>query len=334
MGTEQVTVGRDQLRRGLQQMDDYAFEHFVADLWARQGWDTEVEQQSTDAGVDVRATKQSPYQRKILIQAKRYSDTNRVGGPEVQQYAALHQQEDNVDEVLVVTTGGLTSAAHRRADDLNVKLIGGDDLVDLVDSLDALDIVNQYLDIRQPQAAPATGPSETASSDGTGISALEELVVVPLAMMLDLVELLSSASDNAAASAATATEQPQTEGDATDSGPPEHTQRAQPTGLDGPWQLTPGFVTLPLVLTTLLWIPVLVLSGSVAGALAVVAYAGPVIGIPTDWYWRSDSQTSRGAMLVFWMAAFVPFANMVSASCYGLWMLAVGLQARRNAASA
>jgi restriction endonuclease Mrr len=118
-------------------MDDFQFEHLVADLWEEQGWTTEVEQQSGDAGVDVRATKTQPYSRKALIQAKRYSDKNPVGGPDIQQYSALKQQESDVDEAIIVTTGRFTGSAEDRARDLNVKTIDGEELVDLIDSLGA-----------------------------------------------------------------------------------------------------------------------------------------------------------------------------------------------------
>ncbi|ELZ26160.1 restriction endonuclease [Halogeometricum pallidum JCM 14848] len=118
-------------------MDDYEFEHLVADLWELQGWDADVEQQSADAGVDVRATQSSPYRRKVLIQAKRYSDDNPVTGPNVQQYAALKQQEPDTDESIIVTTGRFTGSAEDRAKDLNVKLIDGKGLVDLIGGLGA-----------------------------------------------------------------------------------------------------------------------------------------------------------------------------------------------------
>jgi hypothetical protein len=136
---------RDQLRRQLQAMDDFDFEHLVADLWERQGWDAEVEQQSGDAGVDVRATKSSPYKQKALIQAKRYSEDNTLGGPDIQQYAALKQQEANVDKAIVITTGRFTGSAEDRAEDLNVKLIDGDDLINLIDEFDGYDIVDDYI---------------------------------------------------------------------------------------------------------------------------------------------------------------------------------------------
>jgi restriction endonuclease Mrr len=61
-----------ELKTVLQQMDPYEFEHFVADLWVRMGWETEVSDESMDEGVDVIARKQSPYEQTTLIQAKRY----------------------------------------------------------------------------------------------------------------------------------------------------------------------------------------------------------------------------------------------------------------------
>lgn len=141
----------DHLQRRLQAMDDYEFEHLVGDLWEIQGWNAEVEQQSVDAGVDVRATQTSPYQRKVLIQAKRYSDDNPVNGPDVQQYAALKQQEPGTDESIIVTTGRFTGSAEDRAEDLNVKLIDGEELVALIDGLGAYEIVEDY--IGQPKGS-------------------------------------------------------------------------------------------------------------------------------------------------------------------------------------
>lgn len=139
------------LQRRLQAMDDYEFEHLVGDLWEVQGWNAEVEQQSADAGVDVRATQTTPYRRKVLIQAKRYSDDNPVSGPDVQQYAALKQQEPDTDESIIVTTGRFTGSAEDRAEDLNVKLIDGEGLVELIDSFSAYEIVEDY--IGQPKGS-------------------------------------------------------------------------------------------------------------------------------------------------------------------------------------
>lgn len=52
-------------------MDDYDFEHFITDLWEEMGWQCKVSQASVDAGIDVVATKQTPYPQKKLIQGHR-----------------------------------------------------------------------------------------------------------------------------------------------------------------------------------------------------------------------------------------------------------------------
>lgn len=133
-----------QLKARLQSMDDYAFEKFVADLWKKRGFSTQVSQEAVDAGIDVVATKQTPYPQKELIQAKRYSEGNKVGGPEIQQYASLKRQGENVDSVVVVTTSSFSRHAKERADDLNVKLVDGDQLVRLAIQLNATDLLSEY----------------------------------------------------------------------------------------------------------------------------------------------------------------------------------------------
>lgn len=167
MGSEAGTStwSADRIRSHIQEIDDYQFEHFIAELWEHQGWDTTVEQQASDAGVDIRATKSTPYPKKALIQAKRYSDSNRIGGPAIQQYSALKQQEPDTDESIIVTTGYFTGAAEERGRELNVKLIDGDDLVALIDGLDAYDILEEYIDTgvdeRTGESAGAAGMAPT-----------------------------------------------------------------------------------------------------------------------------------------------------------------------------
>lgn len=158
-----MSVGTD-LKRTLQGMDDYDFEHFVADLWGRMGWETEVSNQSSDKGIDVVATRRSPYEEKALIQAKRYGPNTTVGSPAIQQYASLKHQRHGVDKVLVVTTNGFSGQAEELAHQLNVKLVDGDDLVGLVEELDAMDLVERYVPAREPESEPAF--ETPASVDG------------------------------------------------------------------------------------------------------------------------------------------------------------------------
>lgn len=149
------SLSPDQLRTRLQGMDDYEFEHFVGDLWARMGWKTEVSQASNDAGIDVIAEKHTPYLQKKIIQAKRYSDSTTVGGPDIQQYASLRHQDPEADSAVVVTTSRFTTSARDRAEELNVKLVDGDDLVELIDDLDAADLVREYIGLRSETGEPA-----------------------------------------------------------------------------------------------------------------------------------------------------------------------------------
>jgi len=147
-----------QLKAVLQQMDPYEFEYFVADLWKRMGWETTVSAESADKGIDVTARKSTPYDQLVLIQAKRYGPNTTVGSPEIQQYASLKHQQSGVDKVIMVTTNAYTQQARELADQLNVKLINGDDLVELVDQQHAFDLVANYLEFIEPAT-----PDDTAN---------------------------------------------------------------------------------------------------------------------------------------------------------------------------
>lgn len=136
----------EELLESLRGMDEFEFENLIADLWEAQGWETEVEQQTGDAGIDVRGRKTSPYDRKVLIQAKRYGESNSVGSPAIQQYSALKRQEPDADEVIVVATSHFTDSAQDRASELNVKLIDGDQLVELIERNEAYDVVEEYIE--------------------------------------------------------------------------------------------------------------------------------------------------------------------------------------------
>lgn len=149
------------VKNRLQQMDDYDFEHFVADLWERMGWKCKVSQASVDAGIDVVATKSNPYQQKKLIQAKRYGPNTTVGGPDIQQYASLKHQQPGVDSVVVVTTNSFTRAAEERAQELNVKLVDGDALVSMIDDMRAEDLIAKYSSGAADIAGPHTVTQDT-----------------------------------------------------------------------------------------------------------------------------------------------------------------------------
>lgn len=89
------------------------FEILVAQLWERKGFSTSVTQASRDAGIDVIAETGS---ERVLIQAKRYELTNKVGIATVQRSAGLLVDAQlDPSKVVIVTSSGFTTDALARA---------------------------------------------------------------------------------------------------------------------------------------------------------------------------------------------------------------------------
>jgi len=141
--TEYATPSKQYLRRRLQQMDPYDFEKFIGDVWTYLGWNTRVVGEPGDRGIDVIAT---DGENKQLIQAKRYGPNTTVGSPEIQQYASLRLQEDNVNQVTIVTTGSFSRQARDLAPDLDVILVNGENLLGILDELEAYEVFARHFD--------------------------------------------------------------------------------------------------------------------------------------------------------------------------------------------
>jgi restriction system protein len=124
-------------------MDPYAFEEFVGDVWEHLGWQTRVVGEPGDRGIDVVATNGD---EKQLIQAKRYGPNTTVGSPEVQQYASLRLQEENVDQVTIVTTGEFSRQAKELAPELAVILVDGEGLLDVLSEIEAYEVFVKHFD--------------------------------------------------------------------------------------------------------------------------------------------------------------------------------------------
>lgn len=139
-----MTLTKQEISRRLNTVDGYAFEQFVAELWEQRGWDAKVTSESNDKGIDVIATRSTPYPEKEIIQAKRYHPSNKVGSPELQQYASLNQQERDADKVIVVCTSGFTDGALAIAEDTNVKCVDGVMLAEMISSVNAVELVKKY----------------------------------------------------------------------------------------------------------------------------------------------------------------------------------------------
>lgn len=156
----------------LRQIDGHRFEYFIADLWEKQGWETTVSQASNDGGIDVTAKKGDPVPQKHLIQAKRYGSNTTVGVREVREYSSLYNRE-NVDAVIIVTTGSFTSQAEKEADQLNIKLVDNFYLYSIIDKADAEDLVLEYTELsakksseadqyESPRSKPEKRPSDSS----------------------------------------------------------------------------------------------------------------------------------------------------------------------------
>lgn len=163
-GVEYVTPSKDYLRRRLQRMDPYDFEEFVADVWEHLGWTTRTVGEPGDRGVDVIATSGDAKQ---LIQAKRYGADTTVGSPEVQQYASLRLQEEGVDLVTIVTTGGFSRQAEDLAPDLDVILVDGEHLLGILEELEAFEVFAEHFEEIQLRSNVDVDARDSAGGEGS-----------------------------------------------------------------------------------------------------------------------------------------------------------------------
>lgn len=111
----------------LNAMEPYEFEYFLADIWRRQGFGAKVTQAAADGGIDVLAEKDG---ERVAIQAKRYARGNPVGVKTIRETSNLTNRPD-IDRAVVATSGTFTRSAYKEANDYDVKLYDGDELVKL-----------------------------------------------------------------------------------------------------------------------------------------------------------------------------------------------------------
>lgn len=155
----------------LQNIEPYEFEKFVADLWELQGWETEVSQASNDMGVDVVAQKSDGMvDQKLAIQAKRYSEGNKIGRQDVQQYYSMKVQDAQSDGAVIVTTSSFTKPAEEWAAEHNVKLVDGNDIIRLLDEQNAHRVLDDYAPtLREDLIDPAHEEPEEHQTDELGV---------------------------------------------------------------------------------------------------------------------------------------------------------------------
>jgi len=128
----------------LQAINEYEFEDFVAEFFEVDGWETTVTQDSQDGGIDVIVEQSSAFHRRAVVQAKRHSPGNKVGRPDVQQYASLLREDHENDMAVIMTTSAFTRGAYEYGRTYNVKLIDGAAIAGFITARDQHDLVDEY----------------------------------------------------------------------------------------------------------------------------------------------------------------------------------------------
>lgn len=99
-------------------MDSEQFEKRLANSFRTYGYSAELTPATSDRGVDILLRIDSA---QVAVQAKYYSEGNKVGSPTIQKASGLLQRTE-IDQVIVVTTSDFTSEAEAVADNRDVKL--------------------------------------------------------------------------------------------------------------------------------------------------------------------------------------------------------------------
>lgn len=123
-----MSIPVSRAKEKMRSMSPVGFEEFVAGVWSTQGFTTTMRQQSRDRGIDFEARKDGTY---TAVQVKRNNEQNKVGSQEIRNYATLYQQNEEVDDVVIVTSGEFTKPAKKLAGDLDVTIVDGTQLAEL-----------------------------------------------------------------------------------------------------------------------------------------------------------------------------------------------------------
>jgi len=129
----------------MQTMGPTAFQDFIADLWDRRGHDVEVVDGKrislkTEHGGGILRSSTTTALQPIFRESGELvdeSDMNRL---------LELRWEDDIDEIVVVTTTGYTEEAQKQGKRDEFTLLDGDDLADVVSEENANDLVRKYGD--------------------------------------------------------------------------------------------------------------------------------------------------------------------------------------------
>ncbi|MGW1894119.1 restriction endonuclease [Streptomyces sp. NPDC002004] len=131
--TVPLGLGGEEMTAPLDDVPDYAeldpdgFEQAIADLCARDDCqEVEVVGGAGDLGADVTAVTADG--RRVVIQCKQYSETNKVGSQDMQRFGGTCFAVHEADIAAVVTTGDFTAPALEYAQQVGILCVNGEDL--------------------------------------------------------------------------------------------------------------------------------------------------------------------------------------------------------------
>jgi hypothetical protein len=133
----------------LREADPLAFERFIARLWSRDGWNTEVTpQHGGDGGCDVIADRDGT---RMFIECKRYADGNWVGVGTIGQVLRARAKEPKTqwDRVVaaIVTTSEFTPTCREEAREiLDFRLYNHEKLQVMINRLDGSELIDDIWD--------------------------------------------------------------------------------------------------------------------------------------------------------------------------------------------
>lgn len=112
----------DLYNKDISDMDSDEFEQAVGEIWENRGYDANVTKGSGDRGADVIAHKPN---EQVIIEAKKWSEQNKVGRPVVHKLAGA-QQDHGADRAVIVTTSDFTDEAEDSADEIGIEYWNGE----------------------------------------------------------------------------------------------------------------------------------------------------------------------------------------------------------------
>ena len=120
------------------------FENFCADLYIKLGYKAVVTPKTNDGGYDIVMSKNNV---SYIVECKCYEQDNVIGRPLIQKIVGANH-EANANKVMFVTTSSFSSEAKEYAKLTDVKLVDGNELLNMINNCFEHDLVEVVLDYK------------------------------------------------------------------------------------------------------------------------------------------------------------------------------------------